>query len=186
VSFDPHTSVIAGNVIGFGATSGQMFLAGTAGERFAVRNGGATFVVEGAGDHCCEYMTGGTVLVLGPTGRNFGAGFSGGNAYVLDLDMEQVNKPAATNGTLKFLQLTDSQATMIHDLIAQHVEETGSKFAAKLLEDWEHTKVRITHVVPSQYVAMTAAMESAASNDVDFEQPGAWENVYETVMEGAH
>jgi glutamate synthase (NADPH/NADH) large chain len=100
--------------------------------------------------------------------------------------MEQVNKPAATNGTLKFLLLTDSQATMIHDLIAKHVEETGSKFAAKLLEDWEHTKARITHVVPSQYVAMTAAMESAASNDVDFEQPGAWENVYETVMEGAH
>ncbi len=91
VTFDKHSNVIAGNVTGFGATSGQMFVAGRAGERFGVRNGGATFVVEGVGDHGCEYMTGGTVVVLGPTGRNFGAGFSGGNTYVLDLDMKKVN-----------------------------------------------------------------------------------------------
>ena len=185
VRFEPHTSVIGGNVLGFGATSGEMFLAGTVGERFAVRNGGATFVVEGAGDHCCEYMTGGTVLVLGPTGRNFGAGFSGGNAYVLDLDMEKVNQPAASNGTLKFLQLTNKQATAIYDLIARFAEETGSLYAQDLLANWESTRERITHIVPSQFVAMTDAMETAEEHNVDFEQPGAWENVYETVMEGA-
>jgi glutamate synthase (NADPH/NADH) large chain len=185
VRFEPHTSVIGGNVLGFGATSGEMFLAGTVGERFAVRNGGATFVVEGAGDHCCEYMTGGTVLVLGPTGRNFGAGFSGGNGYVLDLDMEKVNQPAASNGTLKFLQLTNKQATAIHDLIARFAEETGSLYAQDLLANWESTRERITHIVPSQFVAMTDAMETAEEHNVDFEQPGAWENVYETVMEGA-
>ncbi len=102
ITFDPHENVIAGNVTGFGATSGQMFVAGRAGERFAVRNGGATFVVEGVGDHGCEYMTGGTVVILGSTGRNLGAGFSGGNVYVLDLDMKQVNPAAATNGALLF------------------------------------------------------------------------------------
>ena len=188
VTFDPHTSVIGGNVIGFGATSGQMFLAGTVGERFAVRNGGATFVVEGTGDHCCEYMTGGTVLVLGPTGRNFGAGFSGGDAYVLDLDVSKVNQPAATNGALKFEGLdeaSEKEAEFVHGLLAQFVQETGSAFARDLLDDWETTCGRITHVVPSQYVAMTEAMLDAADNDVDFEQPGAWEDVYETVMEGA-
>lgn len=189
VGFDAHTTVIAGNVIGFGATSGQMFLSGTAGERFAVRNGGATFVVEGTGDHCCEYMTGGTVVVLGPTGRNFGAGFSGGNAYVLDLDLEKVNVPASTNGTLKFLQLTDRDADMVHQLIEQHVRETGSAYARQLLDNWEGengTRARITHIVPAQYVAMTTAMETAEEHHVDFEQTGAWEHLYETVMEGAH
>ena len=102
VNFDPHRNVIAGNVTGFGATSGEMFVSGKAGERFAVRNGGATFVVEGVGDHGCEYMTGGTVVVLGPTGRNFGAGFSGGDAFVLDLDTSKVNPEAAAHGSLLF------------------------------------------------------------------------------------
>src|SRR6185437_11911373 len=83
-SFLPEESILAGNVVLYGATSGEMFLNGMAGERFAVRNSGATAVVEGVGDHCCEYMTGGLVVVLGPTGRNFAAGMSGGVAYVLD------------------------------------------------------------------------------------------------------
>ena len=148
VNFDPHRNVIAGNVTGFGATSGEMFVGGKAGERFAVRNGGATFVVEGVGDHGCEYMTGGTVVVLGPTGRNFGAGFSGGDAFVLDLDTSKVNPEAAAHGSLLFEPLDGATSEKVRDLVKRHAEETGSAFAAALLEDWDATAARFTHVVP--------------------------------------
>jgi glutamate synthase (NADPH/NADH) large chain len=185
-NFDPHENVIAGNVAGFGATSGEMFIAGSAGERFGVRNGGATFVVEGVGDHGCEYMTGGTVAILGPTGRNLGAGFSGGEVYVLDLDMGKVNPQAVKTGALLFQRLDDEQERFVHDLVKRHAEETGSQFAAELLGDWERTAARFTHVVPRQYVAMTDAMRRAEAQHVDFNAPGAWEHVYEQVMEGAH
>ena len=186
VTFDPHENVIAGNVTGFGATSGELFVAGRAGERFGVRNSGATFVVEGVGDHGCEYMTGGTVVVLGSMGRNFGAGFSGGNVYVLDLDMNQVNPTAAKDGSLLFLPLDDEAQALVHDLVKRHAEETGSAFAAGLLKDWKHTVARFTHVVPEHYLAMTAAMAKAEEDNIDFNTPGAWEQVYEQVMEGAH
>ena len=186
VTFDPHENVIAGNVTGFGATSGELFVAGRAGERFGVRNSGATFVVEGVGDHGCEYMTGGTVVVLGSMGRNFGAGFSGGNVYVLDLDMNQVNPAAAKDGSLLFLPLDDEAQALVHDLVKRHAEETGSAFAAGLLKDWKHTVARFTQVVPEHYLAMTAAMAKAEEDNIDFNAPGAWEQVYEQVMEGAH
>lgn len=184
LNFDPHTNVIAGNVTGFGATSGEMYVAGRAGERFAVRNGGATFVVEGVGDHGCEYMTGGTVVVLGPTGRNFGAGFSGGHAYLLDLDMNKVNPGAVKSGSLLFEALDDAEAQHVHQMVKKHAEETGSAFAQALLDDWEQTRFRFTHVVPKQFVAMSAAMDEARANNVDFNAPGAWDSVYEHVMEG--
>ncbi|RSX52450.1 glutamate synthase [Bifidobacterium callimiconis] len=184
VRFDPHTNVIAGNVTGFGATSGEMFVAGKAGERFAVRNGGATFVVEGVGDHGCEYMTGGVVVVLGATGRNFGAGFSGGNAYVLDLDMSKVNPSAVKSGALKFLPLEGDDEKLVHELIKRHAEETDSTIAKELLANWPAAVERITHIVPTQFVAMTAAMKKAEEDNVDFNAPGAWEKVYEQVMEG--
>ncbi|OXN01584.1 glutamate synthase [Bifidobacterium vansinderenii] len=184
VRFDPHTNVIAGNVTGFGATSGEMFVAGKAGERFAVRNGGATFVVEGVGDHGCEYMTGGVVVVLGATGRNFGAGFSGGNAYVLDLDMSKVNPSAVKSGALKFLALEGDDEKLVHELIKRHAEETDSTIAKELLANWPAAAKRITHIVPTQFVAMTAAMKKAEEDNVDFNAPGAWEKVYEQVMEG--
>ncbi len=185
VSFDPHANVIAGNVTGFGATSGEMFVAGRAGERFAVRNGGATFVVEGVGDHGCEYMTGGTVVILGSTGRNLGAGFSGGNVYVLDLDMKQVNPEAASNGALQFNELSADEAQFVHDLVKRHADETGSTFAAGLLEDWASAVKRFTHIVPKQFVAMRQAMREADERNIDFNTPGVWEQVYEQVMEGA-
>ncbi len=185
VSFDPHDNVIAGNVTGFGATSGEMFVAGRAGERFAVRNGGATFVVEGVGDHGCEYMTGGTVVILGSTGRNLGAGFSGGNVYVLDLDMKQVNPEAASNGALQFNELSADEAEFVHDLVKRHADETGSAFAAELLEDWASTVKRFTHIAPKQFVAMRQAMREADERNIDFNTPGVWEQVYEQVMEGA-
>ncbi|MCO6558064.1 MAG: glutamate synthase large subunit [Bifidobacterium sp.] len=184
LSFDPHTNVIAGNVTGFGATSGEMYVAGRAGERFAVRNGGATFVVEGVGDHGCEYMTGGTVVVLGETGRNFGAGFSGGHAYVLDLDMDKINPGAVKSGSLLFEALDDAEAQHVHQMVKNHAEETNSAFAQELLDDWEQTRSRFTHVVPKQFVAMSAAMDEARADHVDFNEPGAWDSVYEHVMEG--
>ena len=185
ITFDPHENVIAGYVTGFGATSGQMFVAGRAGERFAVRNGGATFVVEGVGDHGCEYMTGGTVVILGSTGRNLGAGFSGGNVYVLDLDMKQVNPAAATNGALLFEPLDADADKLVHGLVKQHAEETGSAFAKALLDDWENSAKRFTHIVPKHFLAMQKAMKEAEEKNIDFNTPGVWEQVYEQVMEGA-
>ena len=108
-------NVIAGNVIGYGATSGELFLRGQVGERFCVRNSGATAVVEGVGDHGCEYMTGGTVVVLGPTGRNFAAGMSGGVAYVLDLRPERVNPELVDLAPLR-----ESDEEVVHDLLVKH------------------------------------------------------------------
>ncbi len=178
-------TVIAGNVIGFGATSGQMFLSGRAGERFAVRNGGATFVVEGVGNHGCEYMTGGNVIILGKIGRNFGAGFSGGHAYVLDLDSTQINENALKTGALLLTTLEGDDEKFVKKLVKQHAEETNSEVACELLADWENAHNRFTHVVPSQFVAMTTAMKQAENSNIDFNSPGAWENVYEQVMEGA-
>ena len=113
--------IIAGNTIAYGATSGQIFMRGQVGERFAVRNSGATAVVEGVGDHGCEYMTGGVVVVLGPTGRNFAAGMSGGVAYVLDLDEGRVNQELVDLGAVE----GDERETL-EELVRQHAEETGS------------------------------------------------------------
>ena len=186
VTYKPEENIITGNVALYGATSGKVFVSGVAGERFCVRNSGAVAVVEGVGDHGCEYMTGGTVVILGSTGRNLGAGFSGGNVYVLDLDMNQVNPTAAKDGSLLFLPLDDEAQALVHDLVKRHVEETGSAFAAGLLKDWKHTVARFTHVVPEHYLAMTAAMAKAEEDNIDFNTPGAWEQVYEQVMEGAH
>ena len=184
-AFDRSENIVIGNVALYGATGGTAFINGVAGERFCVRNSGATAVVEGVGDHGCEYMTGGTVVVLGPTGRNFGAGFSGGNTYVLDLDMKKVNPGAIKSGALLFKSLDAETSKLVYALVKQHAEETGSQFAAALLEDWNETVKRFTHVVPKQFVAMTKAMEEAKANNVDFNAPGAWEKVYEQVMEGA-
>ena len=183
--FDAHENVIAGNVTGFGATSGEMFIRGLAGERFAVRNGGASFVVEGVGDHGCEYMTGGTVVVLGTTGRNFGAGFSGGNAYVLDLDKSKVNPASVADGSLLFMPLDDETEPVVRNLVRKHADETDSPVAKALIDDWENARTRFTRIVPKQFIAMTKAMAEAEEDGVDFNAPGAWDKVYETVMEGA-
>jgi glutamate synthase (NADPH/NADH) large chain len=149
-------SVIAGNTIAYGATSGELFLRGTTGERFCVRNSGATVVSEGVGDHGCEYMTGGRALVLGPTGRNFAAGMSGGIAYVLDLD------PACVNtGMVSVEPLDVDDIQWLHDVVRRHQEETGSTVAAKLLADWGTTLTRFGKVMPRDYKAVLAAKDAA-------------------------
>ncbi|MFE2166182.1 glutamate synthase large subunit [Streptomyces sp. NPDC059447] len=150
-------STIAGNTIGYGATGGEMFLRGRTGERFCVRNSGALVVSEGVGDHGCEYMTGGTAVVLGETGRNFAAGMSGGVAYVIDLDPNNVNVGNA--GAVEALSDTDKQ--WLHDVVRRHEEETGSTVAAKLLADWTVAADRFSKIIPTTYKAVLAAKEAA-------------------------
>ncbi|HET9001254.1 MAG TPA: glutamate synthase large subunit [bacterium] len=142
-----YRHVIAGNTVLYGATGGRFFAAGRAGERFAVRNSGAVAVVEGVGDHGCEYMTGGTVVVLGETGRNFGAGMTGGTAYVLD---ESEGFERRFNPTLVTLHPVDdpADAARLRDLVTAHVETTGSTRAREILEDWDRWIPLFRKVVP--------------------------------------
>ena len=182
--FKPEENIIIGNVALYGATSGKAFINGMAGERFAVRNSGACAVVEGVGDHGCEYRTGGTVVILGSTGRNLGAGFSGGHVYVLDLDRDKLN-PQAASGALQIEPLDEHASAVVRELVERHAAETGSVFAKELLEHWSESAKRFTHLVPKQFVAMTAAMDKAKAEHIDFNEPGVWEETYEHVMEGA-
>ncbi|NTW39336.1 MAG: glutamate synthase subunit alpha, partial [Cellulomonadaceae bacterium] len=171
--------VIAGNVIGYGATSGEVFLRGVVGERFGVRNSGATLVVEGVGDHGCEYMTGGTVLILGGTGRNLGAGMSGGRAFVLDLRPGAVNQPALASGELALAELTASDETLVEGLLRRHHEETGSPRAAELLADLPASLRRFTRVVPTEYDRMLATLAEAKEQGLDPSAPGVWDHILE-------
>ena len=159
--FVPHQNVILGNTALYGATSGRLFAAGVAGERFGVRNSGATAVIEGAGEHCCEYMTGGTVVVLGETGRNFGAGMTGGQAFVYDVDEKFQQRYNTELIAIRRLQNTPHEAEL-RDLIQQHLEKTGSQRAKHLLADWEAQRQFFWHVMPKDdVVALEAATEGS-------------------------
>ncbi|MGC0332617.1 glutamate synthase (NADPH/NADH) large chain [Streptomyces sp. SAI-170] len=150
-------STIAGNTIAYGATAGELFLRGRTGERFCVRNSGALVVSEGVGDHGCEYMTGGHAVVLGETGRNFAAGMSGGVAYVIDLDRDNVN--VGNVDAIEALDEADKQ--WLHDVVRRHQEETGSTVAEKLLADWDTAAERFSKIIPSTYKAVLAAKDAA-------------------------
>ncbi|NEW75680.1 glutamate synthase large subunit [Streptomyces rhizosphaericus] len=168
-------STIAGNTLAYGATGGEMFLRGRVGERFCVRNSGATVVSEGVGDHGCEYMTGGHAVVLGPTGRNFAAGMSGGIAYVIDLDPDNVN--VDLRDALGALDDTDQR--WLHDAVRRHHEETGSTVAGALLDDWETAVTRFSKIIPATYQAVLAAKDAA-------ERAGLSESeTHEKMMEAA-
>ncbi|MFG3380370.1 glutamate synthase large subunit [Streptomyces sp. NPDC047999] len=150
-------STIAGNTIGYGATGGEMFLRGRTGERFCVRNSGALVVSEGVGDHGCEYMTGGHAVVLGETGRNFAAGMSGGVAYVIDLDRDNVNA-----GNLAAIEApSEADLGWLHDVVRRHHEETGSTVAERLLADWPAAAARFSKIIPTTYKAVLAAKDAA-------------------------
>ncbi|MEY4082127.1 MAG: hypothetical protein RLZZ389_394, partial [Actinomycetota bacterium] len=155
-TFPSQENVIAGNVIGYGATAGEIFIRGVVGERFCVRNSGALAIVEGIGDHGCEYMTGGTVVVLGRTGRNIAAGMSGGRAYVLDLDAANVNADM-----VDVLAVPDDQKDVLKDHISKYFAETGSEIAQALLKDWDKGVARISLIMPRDYARVLAAMERA-------------------------
>jgi len=168
--FAAEEQVIAGNVIAYGATSGEIFLRGVVGERFCVRNSGALAVAEGTGDHGCEYMTGGRVVILGPVGRNFAAGMSGGIAYVLDcpvhrVNMEMVDLDPLDEGDIRFLR----------DAVERHHAETGSAVAALLLADWDPG--RFTKVMPKDFKRVLSAASQAEREGRD---------VNEAVMAAAH
>ena len=164
-AFAAEANVIAGNVIGYGATSGEIFLRGVVGERFCVRNSGATAVVEGVGDHGCEYMTGGRVVVLGPTGRNFGAGMSGGIAYVFD---PQGVFEAKLNRDMVDLQpLDDDDREFLHATIAAHQGHTGSAVAERVLADWPVTAEWFRKVMPRDYARVLQVMKDAEAEGLD-------------------
>jgi glutamate synthase (NADPH) large chain len=172
-TFRSDEQIIAGNTIAYGATSGQILIRGGVGERFAVRNSGAWTVTEGVGDHACEYMTGGRVVVLGKTGRNFGAGMSGGVAWVLDLKEHRVNTELVELGPV-----TDQAAEELLGLVRAHAEETGSEVAAELLADWPAALARFTEVMPRDY---RLVMEAKAKAEAD----GLGETEIENAMMGA-
>jgi glutamate synthase (NADPH/NADH) large chain len=169
-TFAADEQVIAGNVIGYGATSGEIFLRGLVGERFCVRNSGALAVAEGTGDHGCEYMTGGRVVILGPVGRNFAAGMSGGIAYVLDLSKRRVNMEMVDLDPIQ-----EEDAKFLRDVVERHYAETGSAAAARLLSDWDAS--RFTKVMPKDYKRVLSAASQAEREGRD---------VNEAVMAAAH
>lgn len=149
-NFDAEKNTIAGNTLLYGATDGEVYINGRVGERFAVRNSGVTAVVEGVGDHCCEYMTGGRVVVLGETGRNFAAGMSGGVAYVWD---KNHNFDYFCNMEMVELSLIEeaSYRKELHELIRQHYLYTGSKLARTMLDNWNRYVDEFIQVVPIEY-----------------------------------
>ncbi|HYA04726.1 MAG TPA: glutamate synthase subunit alpha, partial [Xanthobacteraceae bacterium] len=185
----PERSIIVGNTVLYGAIAGECYFRGVAGERFAVRNSGAVAVIEGAGDHCCEYMTGGVVVVLGPTGRNFAAGMSGGIAYVLDddgnfasrcnlamvelepmPDEEDINakvfhhaRDLEAHGMVDIMaELDRFDGHRLHHLIARHARFTGSRVAAKIIDDWKIWYPKFRKVMPVEYRRALNELKAAA------------------------
>ena len=154
--FKSNANVIAGNVIGYGATSGEIMISGVVGERFCVRNSGAHAIVEGVGDHGCEYMTGGTVIILGSIGRNFAAGMSGGMAFVLDLEESLVNTEM-----VDLLTLPAVHEDFVKSSLSNFFVESGSAVAKELLSDWDKSKSRFTLVMPRDYARVLEVMAKA-------------------------
>ena len=169
-----HENIIIGNTVMYGATTGEAYFNGVAGERFCVRNSGASAVVEGLGNHGCEYMTGGTVVVLGLTGQNFAAGMSGGVAYVYDEDglfakrcntsmvaLEKVEVAEADIG--KILHLNQPDEVTLKSLIVNHASYTGSERAKNMLADWANYRTKFVKVMPNEYKRALTEMAAAAN-----------------------
>lgn len=175
--FPAERNVIAGNVLGYGATQGSMFIRGVVGERFLVRNSGATAVVEGVGDHALEYMTGGLAVILGGTGRNLGAGMSGGTAYVHDLRPERVNREALASGELTLLPLESADVEILTDLLRKHVAETDSTLAARMLADLDATMAAFVKVLPRDYAAVLKTRQEAVDEGLDPDGDVVWSRI---------
>ncbi len=169
-------NVIAGNVIGYGATSGELYLRGIVGERFLVRNSGATAVCEGVGDHALEYMTGGIAVILGPTGRNIGAGMSGGVAYVLDLDERLLNQDSFHQGELRVEHLEEEDEIELRAILARHVELTGSSVAQRLLDGGLQ---RVSKLVPRDWAMVRSIRLDAQRQGVDPDSDNIWRQILE-------
>ena len=181
-SFPAEENIIAGNVIGYGATGGSMYFSGIVGERFLVRNSGATAVVEGAGDHALEYMTGGRAVILGRTGRNLGAGMSGGYAFVYKLVPGKVNPAALKMDDLRLLPLDDALSSELLALLNTHVDQTGSLLASRLLTDFESERNNFTVVMPTDYASVSQIRESAQSQGIDPDGDAVWQEILEATI----
>jgi glutamate synthase (NADPH) large chain len=177
--FPAEQNIIAGNVIGYGATSGKIFLRGMVGERFLVRNSGVTAVVEGVGDHGLEYMTGGVAVILGRTGRNLGAGMSGGQAYVYKLRADRINADALAAGELNLRELNATEAAQLKSLLQEHSQETGSLLAASLLENFEKAVSDFTLVMPRDYANVLSIRQAAADSGTDPDGEETWTKILE-------
>jgi glutamate synthase (ferredoxin) len=182
-TFVAEDNIIIGNVALYGATAGELFVRGMAGERFAVRNSGVNAVVEAIGDHGCEYMTGGKVIVLGKTGRNFAAGMSGGTAYVLD---EAGDFKTRCNMELVALEkLTDTdEIEEVWKLIQRHQAFTQSERAAKILADWKHYLPKFVKVLPQDYARVLASLKRVQSQGLSGED--AIMAAFEENVKGGH
>jgi glutamate synthase domain-containing protein 3 len=167
-TFVAEENIIAGNVILYGATAGNVFIRGVVGERFCVRNSGATAVVEGVGDHGCEYMTGGRAVILGPTGRNFAAGMSGGFAFVWDADRSLYRRMNHEMVDLEVLD--DEDVDWLRGVITQHLELTGSDVAERLLSRWWSNVTSFVKVFPNDYKRVLEAERDALERGVDVDQ----------------
>ncbi|MEO8889809.1 MAG: glutamate synthase-related protein, partial [Jatrophihabitantaceae bacterium] len=163
--FDAELNVIAGNVIAYGATSGELYLRGVVGERFGVRNSGATIVAEGVGDHALEYMTGGTAVILGATGRNVGAGMSGGYGFVLDLDRSLVNAEQVDVDPV-----TGESGAALRTVVAAHAAHTDSRVARELLADWPGALARFSAIVPREFKRVLEATRAARAKGQDVDE----------------
>ncbi len=165
-------------MVGYGATSGEVFINGIVGERFAVRNSGATLVVEGVGDHACEYMTGGRVVVLGATGRNFAAGMSGGIAYVFDQDGDFATR--VNPEMVDVLPVDDEDVVWLKSTLDEHVAMTNSPLGQRVLADWAKSQSQFTKVLPRDYARVMAVLAKAAGDGADEEETS------KRVMESVH
>jgi glutamate synthase (ferredoxin) len=175
-TFVAEENILVGNVVLYGATGGEAYFRGVAGERFAVRNSGTLAVVEGVGDHGCEYMTGGRVVVIGRTGRNFAAGMSGGLAFVLDETGDF--RPRCNLGMVDLEPLVDTEdVELVKDLLARHIRYTQSRVAARLLVDWERSQAKFVKVIPQDFKRVMAAIKKAQETGVSAD---------EAVMASAH
>jgi glutamate synthase domain-containing protein 3 len=168
-TFVPEDNMIIGNVAFYGATGGEAYIQGLAGERFCVRNSGVRAVVEGVGDHACEYMTGGRVVVLGPTGRNFAAGMSGGIAYVLDVNdtfIKECNKEMVHIESIE----ADYEIEEVRNMIQRHVKYTGSTHGQKVLNHWEEMLPKFVKVIPKDFKRMVESIERVKASGLSGEE----------------
>lgn len=177
--FAAEENIIAGNVIGYGATSGTLLLRGIVGERFLVRNSGATAVVEGVGDHALEYMTGGCAVILGTTGRNLGAGMSGGVAYVYNLRADHVNAEALKGAELHLSTLEKVDEDRLRTLLQQHLDETGSAVAERILANFAVESKHFTRVLPANYAAVLNIRAKANAKGIDPDHESVWKEILE-------
>jgi glutamate synthase (NADPH/NADH) large chain len=182
--FPAEANVIAGNVIGYGATSGYMFIRGIVGERFLVRNSGATAVVEGVGDHALEYMTGGTAVILGKTGRNLAAGMSGGVAYVHLLRADLLNGNALKDKELSLVTCDETDKEFLRQILQRHLNETDSAVASRILNNFDDEIQNFTKLVPTDFARVLKVQQQANNEGLSPDSPEVWSRILEVSANG--